>query len=571
MIKNCFIYFFTIICAIIAVSCSRDDVEVVSSECIPVSFNINFEESVTRAISDGTSVDQLMYAVFNERGEVVIKKSIKRDVPEVFFKNDKNADMTISMPIGSNYKAVFWAQNSECEAYEVSDDMIVTVDYDGANNDELRDAFFGVSDPFNVNANKVVNVTLKRPFAQVNAGAFPFDWEFATELYDPVFEATKSAAIIRNVPDEINLLNGEVSGSVNAIFESAAMPAERLYADVDENGRDEEYVYLSMSYVLASDEPTEHSVDFFFLDDNDKAVMFNNRFGEIPLQRNCTANYVGQILTDSGELNVRDYESSDYVKYNVAEATTYENAIYNLTSHYSSGAIFGSENGQLVTMDNVVFTGDTWVIELGGYRGPGYVKYNNELNNVIVKDLSVSSNVEVHEWYFSPAIIAYGKSIFNDCEMSGTTTVAKPIVDKHGITQEFTPVDLGVRNESDAVINGGRYGSILAWTHAVVDIKGAEVGTLYCGTCDSTPHSQMTIHSGTKIDKIINIEPRCPYGSKEYSTRMTIKSGAEIGSLQLVSTDVEFLIIESGAKVGKITCEGIEYTYEELRDAMGLD
>ena len=51
---------------------------------------------------------------------------------------------------------------------------------------------------------------------------------------------------------------------------------------------------------------------------------------------------------------------------------------------------------------------------------------------------------------------------------------------------------------------------------------------------------------------------------------MTIKSGAEIGSLQLVSTDVEFLIIEEGAKVGKITCEGVEYTYQELRAAMGL-
>ena len=80
----------------------------------------------------------------------------------------------------------------------------------------------------------------------------------------------------------------------------------------------------------------------------------------------------------------------------------------------------------------------------------------------------------------------------------------------------------------------------------------------------------MTIHSGTKIDRIINCEPRCPYGGKEYSTTMTIKSGAIVGSIQLVSTDVEFLIIEEGAQVGKITCEGVEYTYEELRSAMGL-
>lgn len=36
------------------------------------------------------------------------------------------------------------------------------------------------------------------------------------------------------------------------------------------------------------------------------------------------------------------------------------------------------------------------------------------------------------------------------------------------------------------------------------------------------------------------------------------------------ATNVEFLIIEDGAKVGKITCEGVEYTYQGLREAMGL-
>jgi hypothetical protein len=154
--------------------------------------------------------------------------------------------------------------------------------------------------------------------------------------------------------------------------------------------------------------------------------------------------------------------------------------------------------------------------------------------------------------------------------MTGATTVRGPITDKHGVEHEVIPVDIGVRNESDAVFNGGTFGTVFAWTHAVVDIYGSDIDTLYCGTCDSTKHSWMTIHSGTTIDRVICCEPRCPYGGKEYSTTMTIKNGAVIGSLQLVSTDVEFLIIEPGAKVGKITCEGVEYTYEELRSAMGL-
>ena len=167
-------------------------------------------------------------------------------------------------------------------------------------------------------------------------------------------------------------------------------------------------------------------------------------------------------------------------------------------------------------------------------------------------------------------MIAYGKTVLNDCVMTGATTTRGPIADKHGVEHEVIPVDIGVRNESDAVFNGGVYETVFAWTHAVVDIYGSQINTLYCGTCDSTKHSWMTIHGGTTIDQIICCEPRCPYGTKEYSTTMTIKNGAVVGSLQLVSTDVEFLIIEEGAYVGKITCEGVEYTYQELRAAMGL-
>ena len=154
--------------------------------------------------------------------------------------------------------------------------------------------------------------------------------------------------------------------------------------------------------------------------------------------------------------------------------------------------------------------------------------------------------------------------------MTGSTTENTQITDKHGIEHDIIPVDIGIRNESDAIINGGHFDNVFAWTHAVVDIFGATIGTLYNGTCDSTEHSWMTIHSGTQIDSIICCEPRCPYGTKEYSTTMTIKKGAKVGSLQLVSTDVEFLIIEDGAQVDKITCNGIEYTYKELRLAMGL-
>lgn len=558
-------------------SCTREEAYSLSDQQ-SVTFVLNGgERVVTRAISDGKAVDQLIYAVFNDKGEIILPKAVKNNATIVT--NNKTQEMsltmTISLPAGSGYKAVFWLQNGECDAYTISDNMQLEVDYSGAANDEQRDAFWGVSEPFNVDGS-IVEVALKRPFAQVNAGTFPFDWEHVKEFHS--FDATQSSVIITDVANKMNLLSGEVSGSVNTNFAPGILPAQMLHTDVDGNNVEEEYTYLSMSYVLAGGEPTTHSATFFYISDEGKAVTFADACSEsIKLQRNYRTDVVGQVMSDNGSLNVRDYVTTgngakegapNYVYYNVSEATTFADTVYNLND-YEAGMQFASTDGAMITMDNLYFTGNIWVIELGEYRGGSYVNYNNTLNNVTLNDMSVSASIECHEWYFSPAVIAYGNTELNNCTMTGTTTVATTHYD--GNEYDFIPVDLGVRNESDAVINGGEYGTIFAWTHAVVTLNGPTIGTLYCGTCDSTNHSQMTINAGTTIDKIICCEPRKPYANlPEYSTRMTIRKGAKIGSLQLVSTDVEFLLIEEGAEVGTITCEGVEYTYQELREAMGL-
>lgn len=547
-----------------AQSCINEIVEVAECNEVEVTFSLNVEGSAeTRAISDGKSVDKLVYAIVTTDGDLI---SRNEKTLSSGFSSSLEMTMTVSMVQGLTYKAVFWAQSSKCDAYTLSDDMIVSVDYTGVSNDESRDAFFGVSTPFTI-AEKTADVVLKRPFAQLNAGTHPFDWEYATGYHD--FNVKKSAVKVRGVADKLNLWDGTVSGAVDATFSPGKLPSERLYADVDEDGSKEEYVYLSMSYILAGTEPSYHSVDLFFIDGEGQGVLAeNSALEEVGLTRNCRTDFVGQMLTDDGELNLREYIEAVTVYHNISEDTVLSDQIYNMSGF--DAIQFASESGQKFTLNNIYLTGDIWTIELGEYRGASYVNYNNELNNVVLEDLVTTVAIECHEWYFAPAVIAYGNTVVNNCTMTGSITTREPIADKHGVLHEVIPIDFGVRNESDAVIYGSTFGTFFAWTHAVVDIYDSTIGTMYCGTCDSTKHSWMTIHSGTKINKLICCEPRCPYGTKEYSTTMTIKSGAEIGSLQLVSTDVEFLIIEDGAKVGKITCEGVEYTYEELRSAMGL-
>lgn len=564
------------IVAMSLMSCAHDDIvgpESGSGESVTISFLLKTEQSDgadTRAISDGTTVDMLCYAIFTEDGEVVIPKVAKRNYNGLTSVEGKK--MNLTLPSGRKYKAVFWAQNSQTEAYTLTDDMTVSVNYALACNDEKRDAFYAVSDVFATSDDKV-EVILRRPFAQLNAGTHTFDWEYVKGFHN--FNVTKSLVRVRDVAHSINLFTGELSDYGSASFKPGAIPTEMLKADVDEDGTKEEYVYVAMAYLLADTKPTTHTAEFFFLNDENKAVMYEHASANnVVLERNCRTDYVGQVVTHDGELNIRDYidePNTDYgyIYYNSEEDTTFENTIYNMSS-YETGLQFASVSGQVNTYNNLLFTGEIWVIELGEYRGGGYVNYNNVLNNVELRNLSVSSCIECHEWYFSPAVIAYGNTTLNNCKMTGATTIRDTVTDKHGVVHEVIPCDIGVRNESDAWFYGGEYGTVFAWTHAVVELYDVKIDTLYCGTCDSTKHSWMTIGAGTTIDKVICCEPRCPYGGKEYSTTMTIKKNATVGSLQLVSTDVEFLIIEEGAKVGKITCEGVEYTYEELRSAMGL-
>ena len=559
--------------ALLLVACEQDNVITQQPQTeVEVTFNFEFEDvAVTRAISDGTTADELMYAIFNaDNNELVISKTTKTNALGATTSSGLTTRMTLTE--GLTYKAVFWLQSSQTDAYTVTEEMKVTVSYAGECNDETRDAFYGVSKEFTVD-DAAVGVVLRRPFAQLNAGTYPFDWEYVVDFHD--FDITKSCIRVRDVAHTIDLTTGKLSDYGSASFKPGALPDESLKDDVDENGVMEEYTYVAMAYLLADTTPTTHTAEFFFLNNENKAVMFESDVtNSVSLKRNCRTDFVGQVVTNNGELNIRDYVDEPntdygYVYFNVEEDTTMENTIYNMSSH-ETGLQFASVSGQTITYNNMLFTGDIWVIELGEYRGGGYVKYNNVLNNVELRNISTSSCIECHEWYFSHAVIAYGKTILNNCVMKGATTTRQPVTDKHGVTHEVIPCDIGVRNESDAWFYGGEYGTVFAWTHAVVELYDVKIDTLYCGTCDSTKHSWMTIGAGTTIDKVICCEPRCPYGTKEYSTTMTIKSGAKVGSLQLVSTDVEFLIIEDGAQVGPITCEGVEYTYEELRSAMGL-
>ena len=290
-----------------AASCSNEEFDSPSGNDAKVTFTLNVEDGVqTRAISDGKSADKLVYAVFDSEGNQIqtIQQVTKTGVTFP-------ATETITLAKGQKYTVVFWAQDADCAAYNTDNLKDVTVDYNGMNNDETRDAFFK-AETFTVTGSTSVSVVMKRPFAQINVGVYQEDWDAAVASG---INVTKSSAVITNAATSINLLTGQVSGEAEVTYTPGTIPAkfetpETLDVDLDGNGSKENYVYLSMGYILANDATTGDAkttldkLAFAFQPENGNTIEFTDGLTSVPVQRNWRTNIIGKILTGDMTFNI---------------------------------------------------------------------------------------------------------------------------------------------------------------------------------------------------------------------------------------------------------------------------
>ena len=537
---------------------------------VEVNFVLELEGALeTRAISDGTGADQLSWAIFSEAGELIHAKTVKDNVTGLL--TESGHSIAVSLAKGKTYKAVFWAQNPECRAYTVSEDMKVTVDYEGLNNDETRDAFFASSEPFTVSGSTSVSVTLKRPFAQVNVGAYPWDLQYAQESGNDV---QMSGAVIKNVADCINLFDGSLEGDVEVAYSLAAVPQEDLMVDVDENGQKEMYEYLSMSYVLASPEGTTHEMAFTFADaSGNGAFEFSQGLGAVAIQRNWRTNIVGQILTGDISFNIKvdpSYEgetlNSAGLYYNFTDDTLIEDKLFAFNT--PEAATFTTENNNLLTVNNVEFAGKVQFIAFGEYRDKGnYVEFTNNLTNVTAKDMVVThsvgiANVETVD-YMAPLIFLRGVTTLENCEFTGTTSLAPDKKDYNGKMHPVLPYDCGVPNGCEAIFNNSKVDRLYAWSHAKITLNNTTVKYIRCSTHNhSEPDAHLTIGPDTVVDEImvtstglakfVKIDGVKTLVAEYWSPSLVIKSGATVKKLDMNGRTMDDVKIEDGATVIEI-------------------
>ena len=603
---------FAVIGMMLATSCSNDEFDEQFENETPVTFSLGLENAMsTRAISDGSGVNKLIYAVFDKAGNRVAQSDDSAEFP---------FEEKISLVKGEQYTAVFWAQNEACSAYSISEDFTtITVNYDGAlNNDETRDAFFK-SETFTVKEGVSLNIILKRPFAQVNMGVKKADWQ--TSAYAG-FEITKSSVEIKQAATTLNLVDGLVGSPVDVTFAVNDIPADdKLIVDLNHDGEVEEYKYLSMCYFLANDsvngasQTTLDGLKFVLSsEDGSKTLTLQDGLANAPVQRNYRTNIVGSnILTEDidvsltvdyfydgehtlGSGNVWETYAGMFTEEALAGKTIEipgdwhirNGGIYQpMPENWTAASIplytkpytidgkghtitfepygysfvtknaFAAADAQLVTVKNITFAGEHFGIFGGVYGGvPGRINYNTLFENVKIIDNGIycyNSAGSIPMSVFSNL----GTATLDNCTVKGTYWVGS-IKDQNVHAQNcydtFGIYDILVPNNKMTTINNSTIGSINVQNNAHLTVTGTSI----IDKIDALAlvAGDVTIENGAKVTSLTVDEYK-----SSYAPTVKIMAGATVETLDLNSiAKTNKITIDDAAIITKIIHKGVEYS-----------
>ena len=517
-------------------SCTHEELyDVPDSQIGKVSFSLGLENAVgSKAISDGTGAKQLVYAVYNANGELITGMSGADNngqfVKANAFDAQLNANVNISLAKGQTYSIAFWAQNPNCTAYNTQDLTAVTIDYNGVDNDESRDAFFA-SETFTVDGDLQIDVTLQRPFAQINVGVTPEDWQNAVASG---IEISKSSVVIENAANTINLLTGAVSGEETVTYTLNTIPDETLYVETDATSDGmESYNWLSMSYILVADatdtdtdndgtlgdaRATLESINFTFVPTSGNAINFAEGLNNVPVQRNWRTNILGRILTGNiqfnitidpvydGDINYPDGSMEQALEFaatfggtvnltqdvqltaplNVAADMVINLGDYTISNPNgyaieNSGnlTIYANDNGGLSGMGGIRSSGGKITINGGTYTGSS--DWNTGTFQHILK--AVNTEVVINDGTFDATIGGITNAMINVSENAVITINGGTFKNVNGTIPQFAPYLFTYEQNGQLNINGGDFygGWRFNGTTATTNIYGGNFTVSYDG------------------------------------------------------------------------------------------
>ena len=311
---------FALASMVFASSCSQE--EVISQSTgneVKVTFTTELRNDVkSRTVGDDTdNIDQLIFAVYDEMGNELpelrqsthpTEDGAKKAITLTSDGTQKKATIEVVLVKGQTYSFAFWAQNQDFEAYTFDPETKeVSVSYDDRKaNQREADAFFKGITNHKVTGTFTMDVTLKRPFSQVN---FLTSQEDIINARKANFDPSQSKIVVKNVAKTLNVLTGEVSDFVNSevtfdfenlLFENGAIESTEIH------GVSGEWKYLATAYFLPQNKSEETKINATM---DIKAADANKAITQIvatdiTAQRNYRTNIYGKLLTSNGTFNV---------------------------------------------------------------------------------------------------------------------------------------------------------------------------------------------------------------------------------------------------------------------------
>ena len=293
-------------------SCSQEELVSQADGENLVSFTVTTPELGSRAAGDGSTANKLYYAVYDGKGNIV--STISNNNGEAKTLTDKSTTVHLPLLNGETYSILFWA-----EADARPEDKMATVNWENkslsvnptTSNKETYDAFYAYVKPFVVTGDMNETVKLYRPFAQLNIGTTEKDLIRVAQYYG-VTGFTQSQVVV-TTPTSMDLTTGNVSGEQELTYAAAEFIAPEIEM------LKEKYVYLSMNYLLVSNEKNLVNVEFSCISEGENAKSISKTFENIPVQRNYKTNIYGNLFTSATDWTVDVAPGFDTPEYNPAE------------------------------------------------------------------------------------------------------------------------------------------------------------------------------------------------------------------------------------------------------------
>ena len=300
-------------------SCQRE-IEYLDGDT-KVTFEVSTGDLATKAsaIADASNITVLHWELYGPD----IRNASAPYGEDTVIDTDRDKKFTVELRLVADqeYNIVFWAETAEGSKHYVTKDLRkveINTYADESANDETRAAFFAVHNFVTENGVSVKeDVTLYRPFSQINLGATTYETSLNLVNGGKVIVGT-SEMTVNSIANAFNTLDGvgQVQGAFDGkvTFKAAATPNKT--ADQDQklltvNGED--YFWIGMNYLIVEGNTDAVNVDVKLATNMGEV---NHSIGNVPIKENYRTNILGDFLTTGAKFDIvvdETFESPDYV------------------------------------------------------------------------------------------------------------------------------------------------------------------------------------------------------------------------------------------------------------------